>query len=474
MPAEDDRRVVIIGGGATGVLLACQLLRDPDHRVQVTIVEKSANAGLGLAYSTRNPQHLLNVRVSNMSAFVDQPEHFWNWMTAHNLQTGPGCGDAFCFVPREIYGRYLTSLLHSHRAECSPRQALHLVRGECASLLPTRRGIEVKLTDGSSHFAHIAVLATGNEAPPDAHGPRGASPWQEPRQAGVEPDDAVLIVGSGLTMVDYVLSLLQAGHRGPITAISRRGLLPRPHRSVTPLRLDAADVPFGTEISYFLRWLRGVAAGGVTPDQDWRSQDSHSQDGHLQDWRSVVDALRPFTAEIWQSWPDPAKRRFLRHARAFWDVHRHRTAPEVDAKLRAAIAAGQVNVIAGKVATVAPQSRGATVTFRRRGKTESETLRVAKIVTCAGVGVPLGDSANPVLRNLLQHGLIRPDPIGIGLDVTADCAVIARAGQASDRIFAVGPLTRGLFWESIAIPDIRVQCAALAQRTLARSLIAAE
>lgn len=457
MFGDNDRRIVIVGGGATGVLLACQLLRDPDRRMQVTIVEKSANAGLGLAFSTRNPQHLLNVRASNMSAFTDEPEHFWNWITANNLQTGPGCGDAFCFVPREIYGRYLAGLLHSHRAGSSPHQALHLVRGECASLRPTRRGVEVGLTDGSSHFAHTAVLATGNEAPPNAHGPCGASPWQEPRAAGVGPDDAVLIVGSGLTMVDYVLSLLQAGHRGPITAISRRGLLPRPHRSITPLKLDAADVPFGTDISYFLRWLRRMA-----------------DDMPGQDWRSVVDALRPFIADIWQSWPDAAKRRFLRHARAWWDVHRHRTAPEVDARLHAAIAAGQVRVIAGKVSRVTVEPVGATVTFRRRGARQTESMRIAKIVECVGVGVPLGDSANPALQNLLQQGLIRPDPIGIGLDVTADCAVIGRTGQASDRMFAVGPLTRGRFWESTAIPDIRLQCAALARRILARSLIAAE
>ena len=247
-------------------------------------------------------------------------------------------------------------------------------------------------------------------------------------------------------MVDYVLSLLQAGHRGPITALSRRGLLPRPHRSIAPFQLDAADVPFGAGLSQFLHWLRGLVDTGLLPDQDWRS---------------VVDALRPFTAAIWQNWPDVAKRRFLRHARAFWEVHRHRTAPEIDARLRAAIASGQVSVIAAKVAAVTPDSHGAKVTFRRRGKVDTETLRVAKIVSCVGVGVPPQDSVNPVLRYLLRDGLIRPDPIGIGLDVTADCAVIGGAGMASERIFAVGPLTRGRFWESTAIPDIRLQCAAL-------------
>jgi uncharacterized NAD(P)/FAD-binding protein YdhS len=459
MLPDGDIRVVIIGGGATGVLLACHLLRDPTRRLQVTIVEKSDNAGLGLAYSTRNPQHLLNVRASNMSAFPDEPQHFWNWLTANKLDTGLGCGNDFCFVPREIYGRYLGSLLQTHRVGCFPRQQLHVLRGECVSLRPTRLGVEVKLTDGSSHFGHIAVLATGNEAPPNAHGPCGASPWREPQEAGVAPDDTVLIMGSGLTMVDYVLSLLRAGHRGRITAISRRGLLPQPHRAIEPLKIDAADVPFGTDISYILRWLRNVITRDLAPGQDWRS---------------VIDALRPFTRGIWQSWPESTKHRFLRHARAWWDVHRHRTAPEIDERLREAIASGQVNVIAGRISKVTVLPSGASVVYRRRGAAATEAMRVARIVECIGVSVAPHDSANPLLQNLLEQGLIRPDPIGIGLDVAPDCAVIGRSSKPSTKVFAVGPLTRGRFWEIVAIPDIRVQCAELAQRIYSRSLAAAE
>lgn len=459
MIAPSNCRVVIIGGGATGVLLACHLLRDPERRVEVTIIERSAHAGLGLAYATRNPQHLLNVRASNMSAFPDQPDHFWNWIAASGLGGVLDCRDAFCFVPREIYGRYLASLLQTHRQPNSAGETLHVLRGECAGLRLTPRGVEVELADGSSHLGHIAVLATGNEAPPPAYGPCSASPWQEPQHAGVTAEDAVLIVGSGLTMVDYVLSLLQAGHRGPVTAISRHGLLPRPHRFIAPLRLDAADVPLGTGVSYILRWLRDIVDRGLSPGQDWRS---------------VIDALRPFTRDIWQSWPDAAKRRFLRHARAWWDVHRHRTAPEIDARLRAAIAAGQVTVIAGKICDVTAGPDGATVRFRRRGTAQTQSMRVTRIVECAGVGVSPRDSTNPVLQDLLRQGLIRPDPLGIGLDVTADGAVIGRAGKASRRIFAVGPLTRGRFWESTAIPDIRLQCAELAQQILARRLVAAE
>jgi uncharacterized NAD(P)/FAD-binding protein YdhS len=114
------------------------------------------------------------------------------------------------------------------------------------------------------------------------------------------------------------------------------------------------------------------------------------------------------------------------------------------------------------------------VSYRRRGGGATESLRVAKIVACVGIAVAPQDSANPVLQNLLEQGLIRPDPIGVGIDVAPDCAVIDRSGKPSTKLFAIGPLTRGRFWEIVAIPDIRVQCAQLAQHIASRSLIAAE
>jgi uncharacterized NAD(P)/FAD-binding protein YdhS len=268
-----------------------------------------------------------------------------------------------------------------------------------------------------------------------------------------------MIVGSGLTMVDYVLSLLQARHRGPILSISRHGLLPQVHRRVDAMRINRAEVPFGAEVSYVLKWLRQ------------RAESARAQNC---DWRAIVDGLRPFMQDIWQSWPTPAKQRFLRHARSWWDVHRHRSAPEVDQRIKDAITSGQLKVLAGKVKTIETDTGGATVTYCRRGSTETEFVRVAKIAQCIGVSVNPRDSRNPLLQSMLAQGLVQSDPIGIGIDVTADCAVIDRFGRPSERLLAVGPLTRGKFWEIVAIPDIRTQCAQLAEHIASRLLIAAE
>jgi uncharacterized NAD(P)/FAD-binding protein YdhS len=456
MRSMSGQRVIIIGGGATGALLASHLLRDPAQDLQVTIVEKTPATGLGVAYSTVNPHHLLNVRVSNMSAFPDQPGHFWEWVIANKKNEVEGCEGSFCFVPRAIYGSYLGSLLAAYRTQ--GREKLRVLRGEAVALRLVPSGVAVTLGDGMVVSGDMCIVATGNEAPAARYA-RSVSPWVEPAKAGIPLDRPVLIVGSGLTMVDYVLSLLQARHSGQILALSRRGLLPHVHRDVPATRIDAADVPFGGEVSRVMRWLRTLAERDIAAGRDWRS---------------AFDGLRPHVQEIWRRWPDPAKRRFLRHARAWWDVHRHRMAPDVERLLRNSIASGQLKVVAGKVVAVEPDDYGVTVTYRGRGAAAAEKFRAANVVECVGISVNPRDSTNPLLRSLLEQGLARPDPIGIGIDVADDCAVIDRNGVPSRRLLAAGPLTRGRLWEIVSIPDIRVQCAQIAEWIGRRSWSAAE
>jgi uncharacterized NAD(P)/FAD-binding protein YdhS len=263
----------------------------------------------------------------------------------------------------------------------------------------------------------------------------------------------VLILGTGLTMVDQVLALCHAGHRGPITAMSRRGLIPHVHRRAAPRRIDPGEVPFGASAATLLRWLRSLAR-------------RIKADGG--DWRSAVDAVRPFTQQLWQRLSLESRRRFLRHARAWWDVHRHRMAPEIELRLVELIAEGRLRIVAGKICTVTSSGPIAVVTWRRRGTDAIETMEVARIIDCTGITSDPLQTANPVLLSLLRQGLLRADPLRIGIDVSDDCAIVDRSGKPSERLFAVGPLTRGAFWEVVAVPDIRVQCAALARRLTSR------
>jgi uncharacterized NAD(P)/FAD-binding protein YdhS len=443
------QHAIIIGGGASGVLLAYQLLRDPRSGFRVTLIEQRPEIGRGVAYRTDNPDHLLNVRAANMSALPDAPDHFFRWLSTRSVRNAD-CSDPFCFVPRGVYGEYLASLVAPFLHSGKESGRLSIVGGQCVTARESPAGVEVTLAHGPRLSGDVAVLATGHETStnkPDYY----ADPWSPPSSAGISKNDSVLILGTGLTMVDYVLALLLGGHQGETVAISRRGLLPRPHRHVEAIVIGAADVPFGTSVGQLLRWFRGQI-------------DSHARNGG--DWRSVVDGLRPHAQRLWHELPLASKRRFLEHARAWWDVHRHRMAPEVEARISNAIASHRLSLLAAKLVRVEPNATGALVHYRRRGEIDVESMQIAKIVDCTGIVRNPTRFANPVLLSLMEQGLACVDPLHIGIEVGPDCAVISQRGTPSQRLFAVGPLTRAAFWEIIAIPDIRNQCAELATRLI--------
>lgn len=436
--------ILIIGGGASGVLLAAHLLRSPAD-IRVTLVEKRPQLGRGVAYSTRQLDHVLNVAATGMSAYADDLDHFWRWLHDHKLVTE---AERFVFVPRRHYGRYLADVLAEVEATAPGR--LHIVHDECIDVLATGAGVEAKLKSGASLMAHAAVLAVGHETNP-ARAKGIAVRVGSEADTPVDPDAPVLLLGSGLSMVDAWLSLAEAQHRGPITVVSRHGLLPKAHRQVAPIPLEAADVPFGTELHYFTAWFRDLLEEAA---------------GRGEDWRSVVDALRPFNQRIWQNWSLGARRRFLSHVRPFWNIHRHRLPPELHARLEQAVGAGQVRLVAGTYLDI--ERRGAEVraTVRRKGASNLTFFDIARVYDCGGISVDVEQSSNPTIRALLARGDIRPDPLHIGLEVDAECRTIDRFGTPSDRLLAVGPLTRGTFFEIEAVPDIRVQCADLAKRVL--------
>ena len=442
-----SKHILIVGGGASGVLSAVHLLRQATAPLIVTLVERTAELGAGIAYGTSHPDHLLNVRAANMSAFPEEPGHFWQWLAARG--EAAACPTPQGFAPRRLYKEYLAEVLEAAQRAAPAR--LEIVRGEGVRLAPHRGSIELTLADGTSRVAHCAILATGNEGPSLAPAPWRFDGWSSAELGGLAPDAAVAIIGTGLTMADRALALLHGGHRGPITAISRRGLLPQSHRPVTPYQLDAADIPFGTHVSYLAAWLRRLVRQAQAEGRDWRS---------------LIDGLRPHTQALWRSLSLEARSRFLRHARPFWDVHRHRMAPQAAERLEAARASGQLRILAGRVLDYGSTGSGVDLIYQPRPGRRVATLRADAVLECRGRGNDVSRTDNPLLRQILTQGLARPDSLGLGLDVTAEGALIDRDGRPSTRLFAVGPITSGVFWEIVAVPDIRRQVAELARYLL--------
>jgi len=431
---KSDRRlpVAVIGGGFSGTMVAAQLAR---RGVDAVLIDGSGRAGLGVAYSTRDPAHVLNVRAEVMSAWPDDLDHFVRLVE----QEG---GTRRDFVQRRQFGRYLRAILE----EGMETGCLRLVERQAVSANPGEEGWIVSVENGETIEASGLVLAIGNHPPEPLPLGQGSArvinnPWGAEALAAVEDlaasHEDVLLVGTGLTMVDAVLSLDAAGHRGRIVGLSRRGLIPRGHAEFTPAPVEAEDVPHGNVRSLW-RWLRhrGAQVG----------------------WRAAIDALRPHSQWLWQSLPPGEQKRFARHARPWWDVHRHRIAPEVAQQLHDMVAQGRLEIVAGRIQSVEDDGGALVVAYRRRGSSRIVEGRFAYMINCTGPLGTISRTRDPMLKGMLADGLARPDQLGIALDVDERSRVVG-----AERAWAMGPLTKGRYWEIIAVPDIRYQAAAVAE-----------
>jgi uncharacterized NAD(P)/FAD-binding protein YdhS len=449
----DACSIAIVGGGASGALMIAHLLRCTGDSVRVTLIEPREQIGRGLAYATKNESHRLNVRASNMSAFPDDPDHFWNWLRAN----GYAGEDRFCFLPRLVYGRYLGGLVEDRLSETGPR-AVRWIRETVTGLSERAGSVTLAFSSSEPAAFDMAVLCCGHEASERLDAPF-VSPWEDPRSWNAAPDSTILILGTGLTMVDAAIALSESGHRGPIVALSRRGLLPQGHRRVEAAPIKQTELPSPARLASFLGWLRA------------RARDEIQSGG---DWRSVVDGPRPHVQAIWRAMPSGSRKRFLEHARPWWDIHRHRMAPEVEAKIRALQESGQLRILSGHLLEVNAKLGDASVSIRPRASEALVHLEVSRIVSCRGLTSDPRRSSNPLVAQLVAEGYARPDQLGIGLDVDNDCAIVDASGRASERIFAVGPMSQAAFWESIAVPDIRLQAASLARRLTELARLAAQ
>jgi uncharacterized NAD(P)/FAD-binding protein YdhS len=397
------------------------------------LIDGSGRMGRGVAYSTTEAAHLLNVRAEGMSAMAGDPSHFADRFAEEG-------GSPRGFAQRRFFATYLGEIL-------SKAVASGLVDlAEATAVSATRDGEQwtVSFNDGSFASADVLVLAVGNQEPEGLGAFAGVgrrfvgNPWGDAARAAVKDlaatGRAALIVGTGLTMVDLVLSLDASGYAGRIVALSRRGLSPRAHADFEPVPIESDALPRG--LRQMFRWLRRRSA----------------EVG----WRAAIDSLRPHSHALWQSFTHDEQRRFLRHARPWWDVHRHRIAPEVASIVAGMIADGRLEIVAGRIQSARETGGGIEVDYRRRGSAQDRTETFAYVFNCTGPLHSITRSRDPLLSSLLVAGEAKPDHLGIGLEISDDC-------RAGSRLWAMGPLTKGRYWEIIAVPDIREQAAAVAE-----------
>ncbi len=438
------KSVVIVGGGFSGTVLAVQLLRR-DPNLAITILDKGRLPACGVAYGTPHPCHLLNVSAGGMSAFPAEPDHFLNWARKHrDSPVTPGC-----YLPRALYGQYLGSLLE----EALARPNFELIRDEAQSIRSNDNGFVVARRSGPPLATRAVILALGN-FPPGNPGIAGAAKteryfsqaWSSATLDRLSADSSVLLIGTGLTSVDMAIAIHAKGFTGQIHLLSRRGLQPQRHSRYNAWRPLQKDQLAGT-VRGLLRQLR-------------EEIDAASAAGS--DWRAVIDALRPHTQDIWGALPLTERRKFPRHLRAHWEVHRHRIAPEIADIFSGMVAIGQVHLHSGRIISYDESLDSAQLTFRTRSSGTLQTLRVDRVINCTGPETDYRKIKDPLLMSLLAQGLIRQDALGLGLETDIHGALADAEGTMSHLLYAIGPARKSSLWETTAVPELRVQAADLA------------
>ncbi|WP_414529850.1 FAD/NAD(P)-binding protein [Nodularia chucula] len=462
LTAHTPTTIAIVGGGFSGSLVATHLLKTATQPLTIKLIERSYQIGKGIAYSTNTNCHLLNVSAGNMSAFAHDPGHLLRWLQYNRNELAAFFSEEVnpsTFIPRKVYGLYIQSILAEAEATAPSDVRLERFTDEVVGVQPEEKGAMISLRSSRCFAADKVVLALGNSpsAPPaiqnnDQSYLRNA--WSADALADLDPDAPVLLIGTGLTMVDMVLSLSDRQHRGKIYAVSRRGLSPLKHQAAQPYPSFLTPETAPKTVRGWLHRLRTEVKTATSQGYDWRA---------------VIDSLRPITQKIWQQLPTSEQQRFLRHLTPYWDVHRHRIAPQVADVVIKMLDSGQLTISAGRIQEYQALPDGVAVTVCQRKTHINHTLQVNRVVNCTGVAADYRRSPHPLIAELRSQNLIRPNAIGLGLDTDTQGALYTADDEVSQLLYTLGTPRKGDLWETIAVPELRGQAQELSEALL-RSL----
>ncbi|WP_436247610.1 FAD/NAD(P)-binding protein [Mesorhizobium amorphae] len=385
-----------------------------------------------------------------MTLISGQDSHFADWLE----QTGAIANDAEAiaangalYPQRRVFGRYVDS----HLQPFLFGKTIRHVGSAVASAELSGEGYHLILADGGTLAADALVIATTHPPPAlplplqSVIGAVGlvANPYDLERLEAIGRDDHVLVVGTGLTSADVIATLDRNGHRGPITALSRHGYRSRGHaaKQADPIG-DFSSLP-SRSATTLLRRIRSASEAAASQGESWHP---------------VLDAVRRQGQIIWQALPLAEQRRVVRHLRALWDVHRFRVAPQIAAVLDRRIAEGTLAYRAASIAGAEQVDGRVRVTLRPRRQHTQTTEAFDKVVVTTGPAHADIFRTNTAIAALGRMGLVRLDPIGLGLDADAHGRAVGTSGRPTDSIFVRGPLARGSALEgALAAIDCTVE-----------------
>jgi uncharacterized NAD(P)/FAD-binding protein YdhS len=458
---SEPRLVAIVGAGFSGTAVAIHLLRSAKTPLRILLIDPREELGAGVAYATRDYPYPLNVAAAQMSVDAARPQDFLDYARGTGIHAAPGD-----YLPRQVYGDYLRARLTEAGAAAAPRITCTHVRASAVQLRHAGGRFDLWLDDGTALAPDQVVLALGNPPPATPRELAGIAatsrylrdPWSLGSLAH-QDITSVLLVGSGLTMIDAALRLAAIRPRlRHIYVLSRHGWLPQPQAAqplaaINPDVSSALDAARGSTLALvraFRAQTRAVAAAGG-------------------DWREVLALARAQLPGVWNALDATQRARFLRHVRSLWDVNRHRVPAGPLAAVQTLARMGVLEVHAGRLEDANLRDDTVEILWRPRGAARSRAWLVDRVINCTGPDSCAERNGDPLVQSLLANGLIRCDSRSLGIDVAADGRVVARDGAPVDSLYYLGPWLRARDWEATAVPELRAHAAHLAQRILAQA-----
>ena len=446
------KRIAIIGTGLSGTLLALNLLKQEcSDQVNIKLIDRRNEEDLGPAYST-NEDYLLNVPAELMGAFSKEPGHFLNWALKKKINTREGD-----YLPRKLYRQYIKEMFKEAFNQKRDNIILERTVGEAVNIKINNGRPVVYMQNGEEFAADKVVLALGNALPRNPALKNTVffndkryiqNPWDPHIFKNISPDDTILFIGTGQTTVDLATGLYKKNHKGKMISISRRGIFPLMQKKVDPYPSFFEELKglsdFPAVFSIVRKHLRIAGEKGLDP-------------------RAVIDSLRPHTKTIWMTLTPEEKKRFLRHAFRYWEVIRSRIPPASDEIIRQLRSSGQMEVITGRLTAIIPSENKMVIKYITRENSEEESVSADFVINCIGPCQDYEQIDQPLIKNLLSSGLISCDPAHLGINALPDCSVIQNDGKPSEILYTIGLTLKGIVWESLAAPEIRVEAEELAK-----------
>jgi uncharacterized NAD(P)/FAD-binding protein YdhS len=443
------KTVAIIGGGYSGTLTAIQLLKKSET-IAVKLINCNYPIAQGIAYSTGNYEHLLNVPAAKMSAFTNEPTHFINW-----LQTFEQPYSTVEFVPRSIYGKYLSAILKNY----SSNVQLELIDATATNIIETEQGYEIQFNNHEGIFATDVVLATGNFMPAPPKLKNAAflksdfyfkNPWNDLFLKDIALQKNILLIGSGLTMIDCVLSLQSIGFKGKIIAVSPRGYIPKSHHHTAPYPDFYSELK-GLRLAEIIHTVRKHLKFATVKESSWHA---------------VIDSLRPHIQKIWLSFSAKEKQQFISHVRHIWGVARHRLPPYIHATISALINNEQLEIIGARIVDLEEENNAIVATLKLRANAIEKKIHISRVVNCTGPQSNYLALEDELITNLIASKMIVADELKMGIKATKEGEIIS---EKSKKMYAIGSLLRGVLWETTAVPELRIQANNIATEIITNS-----